>query len=261
MTWKPGEFRWVELATTDLGGARKFYGELFGWKMVENDMPDGEKYVTPQIGGEDVGGMCTLMEEQTRMGVPPHWGVYVGVEDADAAASKAEGLGGRIIKPPFDVMDVGRMAVLQDPTGAVFSVWQVTGDDHGGMGRHENVPGTLAWVELEARNEDVSGKFFMDLFGWTADVSEVPGGEGSYTTFMLGETRVGGMMKMSGDMPDMPPHFLAHFQADDVDATSKRVAELGGKVMVPPMDVPGVCRFSVVCDPQGAAFTLLEWKM
>jgi predicted enzyme related to lactoylglutathione lyase len=117
-----GTFCWPELHTTDVPAAKKFYGSLFHWAPNDMPVPEGDPYTMLDLGGQTIGAMTPLQKEQTNAGVPPHWNPYVAVANADETAKKATSLGGTVILPPFDVMDAGRMAVIQDPTGATFSV-------------------------------------------------------------------------------------------------------------------------------------------
>ncbi|HET9234968.1 MAG TPA: VOC family protein, partial [Candidatus Eisenbacteria bacterium] len=157
---KPGMFCWIELATTDPAGAKRFYSELFGW--AANDMPAGEgmTYTMLQLGGKDVGGLYRMQPEQEQGGVPPHWFTYVAVGSADDAAKKAASLGATVIMPPFDVLDVGRMAALQDPTGAHFAVWEAR--RHSGTGI-VGEPGTHCWTELMTTDTRKAGEFYNKL--------------------------------------------------------------------------------------------------
>src|SRR5688572_16922513 len=120
----PGTFSWVELATTDQKAGVAFYRALFGWDVTDAPIGPNEIYSMFQMRGKEVAAAYTLMADERKAGVPPHWNLYVTVSRADDAAQKAAGLGAKVLAPPFDVMDVGRMAVLQDPTGAVFCVWE-----------------------------------------------------------------------------------------------------------------------------------------
>lgn len=114
-----GAFSWSELQTTDVEGAKKFYSGLLGW--ATEDFPTEEMpYTIVKAGEEMVGGIMTLPPQCT--GVPPHWGVYITVDDVDASAQKATELGGTIMVPPMDIKDVGRFSVIRDPQGAVFSI-------------------------------------------------------------------------------------------------------------------------------------------
>lgn len=119
-THTPGTFTWPELATTDQKSGVAFYRSLFGWDANEMPLGPGETYSMFQLKGKEVGAACTMQTQERQMGVPPHWNSYVTVKNVDESAKKAESLGAKLFMPPFDVMDAGRMAVLQDPTGAVF---------------------------------------------------------------------------------------------------------------------------------------------
>ena len=114
-----GAFSWSELMTTDVEGARKFYGALFGWTVKTMDMPSGP-YSTCQVGETSVGGMMKIPADAA--GMPPQWGCYVTVNDVEATTSKAVSLGGKVVMPAMDIPNVGRMAVIQDPQGACLSI-------------------------------------------------------------------------------------------------------------------------------------------
>jgi len=250
-----GTFCWPELSTTDVTAAKRFYSTLFGWAPDDSPMPDGGAYTMLKLGNEDVGAMCGMHPEQLKAGVPPHWNLYVAVASADDTATKAASLGGTVILPPFDVMDAGRMAVIQDPTGAVFSIWQPKG--HAGASRIDEV-GALSWNELYTRDTEKAGAFYSGLFGWRRKAWEGPM---PYTLFHLDADRmVGGMMSMPDDMKDVPPHWLPYFQVEDVDAAVARAREIGGTICNPPMDVPKVGRIAMLADPQGAAFAIAKFN-
>src|SRR5215204_3241076 len=117
--YKPGTFCWVELATSDPNAAKTFYTQLFGWTYDDHPMGQDMVYTMLKLDGKDVGAMYKLMTDQVAQGVPPNWLSYISVTSADEATEKAKGAGATIIKEPFDVMRVGRMSLIQDPTGAV----------------------------------------------------------------------------------------------------------------------------------------------
>jgi predicted enzyme related to lactoylglutathione lyase len=251
---EPGTFSWAELATTDSSGAKKFYGALLGWEF--DDMPSGPGmvYSMSKVGGQYVGGVFDIHGDMK--GMPPNWASYVTVEDADAMVKKVTANGGKLIKEPFDVFDVGRMAVIQDPTGAPLCIWQPK--KHIGAGVIHD-PGAMTWNELFTSDVDRAGKFYAATFGWTTTPVDM-GPAGTYTLFgRAGEkNNVGGMMPLGPQMKGVPPHWLVYFAVTDVDASAKKAAELGGKVMSPPMDIPNVGRFAVVQDPQGAVLALYK---
>jgi predicted enzyme related to lactoylglutathione lyase len=251
----PGTFCWPELATTDQKAAVSFYRGLFGWDV--NDQPIGptETYSMFQLRGKEVGAAYTMRPEERQHGVPPHWNAYIAVGNADETVNRAKELGAKVLAPAFDVMEAGRMAVLQDPTGAVFQVWQP--NKHIGA-RIMREPGSLTWTELATRDTEAAKKFYTSLFGWKEKTST--GGGMAYTEFSASDTPFAGMMEMNAQMVAMhvPPNWLPYFQVTDVDATANKAKELGASLAVPPLDIPNTGRFSVIQDPHGAAFAIYK---
>jgi predicted enzyme related to lactoylglutathione lyase len=242
----PGTFCWIELGTSDAAGARAFYTQLFEWGVNEFPMGEMGTYYIFQKNGADSAAMYQIGPQQE--GMPPNWLSYVAVASADAATEKAKSLGGSVIHGPFDVYDMGRMTVLQDPQGAMFAVWETK--THRGVGVRDET-NTLCWNELQARDLDAARKFYAPLFDWR--LKESP----EYTEMHLGENAVGGMMTSQAP-PEVPSHWLPYFAVDDCDASAAQAASLGGTVIVPPMDVPTVGRFAAIQDPQGAAFAVIK---
>jgi len=250
-SYKPGTFCWADLATTNPTGAKRFYSELFGWKTQDNPLPGGGAYTLARINGGDIAGLMGMPEK----GIPPHWNSYVAVANVDEATNKATSLGGKILAPPMDVMDLGRMAVIQDPSGAELSLWQAK--KHIGAGR-VGEHGALVWNELQTRNVDACGAFYTKLFGWKTETRKGVFVE-TYTLFNQGAEPRAGMMPMSKQTPaNVPSHWTVYFMVNDCDATAKKVGSLGGKAVMPPTDIPDVGRFSMFFDPEGAFFAVLQ---
>jgi predicted enzyme related to lactoylglutathione lyase len=250
--YEPGTFCWVDLATTDPAGAKAFYGELFGWEA--EDMPAGEAgtYTMLRLDGDEVCALYELDAGRREQGIPSHWLSYVSVEDADATASRTCELGGTVFGEAFDVLDSGRMAIIQDPTGAVLGAWQpwtFIG------ARRVNDPGCLSLNQLNTSDPDRAAGFYRDLFGW--EISQVAD-EPSYWGIDNNGWLNGGMMRTPDGAQGMPSHWLVYFVAEDLDAAADRIGELGGTMRVPPMSVPPEGRILVARDPQGAAFALFE---
>ncbi len=242
----PGSFCWLELGTSDAKAARQFYTGLFGWTVKENDMGEMGTYYIFQKNGSDAAAMYQITPEME--GMPPNWMSYVAVESADAATEKAKSLGANVINGPFDVAEHGRMTVLQDPQGAMFAVWQAK-EHHGILIRDE--AGTFCWDELQARDVDAAKKFYPALFGWK--MKESP----EYTEWHNGDTPIGGMMQSQAP-PQVPAYWLPYFAVDDCDATVNKAKESGAQVFVGPMNYPGVGRFALLGDPQGAVFAAIK---
>lgn len=243
----PGRFCWVELATMDQPAAKAFYGGLFGWEPRDQPMGPNESYTLLEKAGRDAAAAYTLRPDQK--GVPPHWQVYVAVERADAAAARARELGATVLAPPFDVMDSGRMAVLQDPTGAVFAVWEAR--RHPGLGVVDE-PGAFCWAELLTRDTSRAESFYKALFGWGT------GGESSYIEWKHGDRSIGGLMEIRKEWGEVPPHWLVYFQVESVDRSVEKAKGLRGVLTMGPQDVPEVGRFAMLHDPQGAAFYVFQ---
>lgn len=252
----PGTFSWVELVTTDQKAGVAFYRALFGWEVNEQPIGPNEVYSMFQMRGKDVAAASSMQPEERKSTVPPHWNLYVTVANVNEIVKQAEGLGAKVFAPPFDVMDVGRMAVLQDPTGAVFQVWEAK--KHIGA-RILNEPGALCWSELTTRDTDAAESFYTALFGWTAKHS-TPGAEMQYTEFSnQGQPGIG-MMRMPALMPaGVPSYWMPYFQVADCDASAAKAIKLGASVTVPPHDIPKTGRFAVLTDPQGAMFAVFKF--
>lgn len=249
-----GTFCWVELGTNDQAAARAFYTSLFGWDAYEHDMGGGETYTLLRIGDDDVAALYQMRKEQLDQGIPPNWLSYVTVESADDSTRKATELGAHALMGPFDVYDLGRMSVLKDPTGATFALWQAK--KHIGSSRINEV-GALCWNELLTTDPDQAGRFYRGLFGWTTEPMPM-GDSRTYTLFKLGDTQPGGMLKITPEMGPIPSNWMIYLSVADSDGTVEKAKKLGATPLMPPLDVPGVGRFAILSDPQGAVFAIVR---
>jgi uncharacterized protein len=235
-----GTFCWVDLGTTDAPAAKEFYGGLFGWEF--EDLPTGEHgtYTICRLRGKLV---CGLYDQADELG----WGSYVSVPDVDDATSRARELGADVIVEPFGTPGGGRVATLRDPAGAVVSLSK-PGENFGAELVNEDRAWT--WNELVSVDLSAAKDFYGELLGWSAE--DAPGPI-ARTTFTRGDLLIGG-----GHAPtpqeDPTPRWSVAFWVGDADETVARVQELGGSVLLPPMDIP-VGRFTIVADPQRAVFT------
>lgn len=251
----PGTFCWPELFTTDPNAAKKFYPALFGWSIKDIPMGPDAVYTIFTREGQDVAACYGNSPDMVAQGVPPHWMAYVSTDSADQTAARVKANGGTVIKEPFDVPGVGRMAVLQDSTGATFCCWQSNG--HIGVGVLDE-PGALTWTELTTSDPKRAGEFYRGVFGWNG--KQWPMGDGSdYTVFLRGEANAGGMMKTPAAMQGVPPCWTSYFMVENCDAMLEKAVKLGGKALTPAMDVPGIGRFAILADPQGAAFAVITY--
>lgn len=250
-SYAPGTPCWVDLGTPDIDAAVAFYGGLFGWSVEEGENAEQTGgYRQAELRGKPVAGLMPLMQE----GQPPAWSTYISVEDADATADKVREAGGNVLAEPMDVLDLGRMAVFIDTTGAVFGIWQPRAFVGAEVVNEANA---LVWNELNTRDPEAAKAFYGAVFGWSFEEREFQ--TGSYTTLKLGEDTVGGMLDMRGRVPDeVPPHWLAYFAVDDADAVVDKAKSSGGNVPFGPQDMPEVGRIAVLTDPFGAAFAVIK---
>jgi predicted enzyme related to lactoylglutathione lyase len=247
---KVNQLAWVDLATSDPGAARDFYAKLFGWQLDVNPDPQYGGYAVATIGGGQVGGIGPTQSSQQ----PTVWSLYVGSDDAEATSEQAKAAGGTVVAPAFDVGDQGRMAVLQDPSGAFLSVWQEATMRPFRSGEAN----TLGWAELNARGLEKAIPFYREVFGWTTQVSPMGEGRGDYTEFQVAGESIAGAMEMNPQMPaEVPSYWMPYFNVDDVDASYAKALSLGAREMLAPQEFPGG-RFAIVSDPQGAAFGVLK---
>ena len=252
---RPGSFCWIELATTDQDAAKRFYSQLFGWAVRDMPMGPDFTYTLFQLEGKDAAAGYTLRAEERAQGVPPHWMIYVAVENADDTAKRASELGAKVCAPPFDVGTFGRMAVIQDPTGAIFSIWQAKGGIGIGI---KDTDGTLCWADLGTPDRERAGKFYSDLFGWeiVADKDDDP--QSGYLHIKNGEDFIGGILPPEHQNPNAPPHWLPYFQVSDCAASAAMAKELGANLYLEPMFLENVGTMSVIGDPQRAVFALFQ---
>jgi len=252
---EPGSFCWFECGTTDAAAATGFYKQLFGWRSEDIPMP-GEMegtYTLLKIGDDDIAGLYQMAGPMFE-GVPSHWMTYVAVEDVAATAERAKSLGGTITTPPMDVPGVGRIAFLQDPTGARIGIFKP--GEHRGSAQLGMIPGTFGWSELATRDTKAAAAFYTELFNWRTKTDDNP--DMAYTEFMVGDTPIGGMMEMTAQHGDAPPNWLPYVMVEDTDAIVGKVEELGGKVIIPGTDIPKVGRFAVFTEPSGAVLAVIK---
>ena len=244
--YEPGTPSWVDLTTTDPAAARAFYGGLFGWEAEDaGPVEETGGYAMFKLRGKQVAGVGPVMEE----GRPAAWSTYVSTDDVDAAVERARDAGAAVLVEPMDVMDAGRMAVVAHPAGGAVGFWQPR--DHIGA-ELVNEPGTLTWNQLHTRDKDGALAFYGAVFGWTL------GAWDGMPVINLGERGIGGIMDMPPGTPDeVPAYWMTIFAVEDAAAAVAKAGELGGSVVVPPSEVPGVGRFAILTDPQGVYFGVI----
>jgi uncharacterized protein len=259
---------WVDTGQPEPEAAVGFYTELFGWEAEDAMPPDSEgRYFVCRLRGRDVAAVGSQPSESAPP--VPVWNTYVWVDSADDAAAKVTGAGGSVVMEPFDILDAGRMAVVSDPSGAVFCLWQA--NEHRGA-RVVNEPGAWSMSMLNTRDPEGAKAFYGAVFGWgteTFDMGEaavalcrLPGYVGGEPEQPVPRDVVGVMAPMTSDrFPDeVPSYWSVDFWVHDADAAAGKAAELGGKAVVPPYDIPGF-RQAVLADPAGAAFSVSELNL
>jgi uncharacterized protein len=250
----PGSFCWLELATTDQAAAKTFYSSLFGWAPADMPLGPGEVYTIFRLEDRDAAAGYTMFPEQRSQGVPPNWMLYISVASADDAAKRTKQAGGTVLKDAFDVGESGRMAVLQDPTGAAFAVWQANKSQGIGIA---HVDGTLCWADLSTPDPQRASKFYGDLFGWQM-MTEDEDPEHDYLHIKNGEHFIGGIPPAKYHNANAPAHWLAYILTSNCDQTADKAKQLGAAIYLPPTTVENVGRMAVVADPQGAVFALFQ---
>ena len=247
--YTPGTFSWADVATTDQEAAKSFYGELFGWQTEDTPAGEGVVYTMAIVDGKPVAAISPQPQQQRDAGVPPMWNCYITVESADDALERARKLGATVHAPAFDVFDAGRMGVIQDPQGGFFEVWEPK--QHIGA-QLVNGPGLLSWNELASPDPDGSAGFYTELFGWTVEPMEESPMQ--YLVVKNSEGHANGGIRAAAEQE--PTHWLAYFGTDALDDAVSKVTELGGTILMEPMDVGAGNRIAAARDPQGAVFAL-----
>jgi uncharacterized protein len=250
-----GRFVWYDLMTTDVEAATRFYTAVVGWK-TEPWASAGPPYTMWKANRRAIGGVMALSDAARAGGAPPHWMAYICVPDVDATATQAVSLGGNVVVPPFDIPDVGRVVIAQDPQGAAFAAFTPKGDAPGHAGPPE--PLEFSWHELSTTDPAAAFSFYATLFGWQKTSAVDMGPIGVYQMFGRDETPLGGMMKAPAEQP--VPSWCYYVRVDDVHQGAERAVAHGGQVLLPAMEVPGGDWVVVLSDPQGAVFALHHAK-
>jgi predicted enzyme related to lactoylglutathione lyase len=245
--------------TPDPDAAAEFYGKVAGWSSAPwegGETESGGPYMMWMAGEKAVGGRAKLPEEAQARGAPPHWLAYVTVADAEAVVERTKAAGGSVLMPATTMPEVGTFAVLQDPQGAVFAPFTPSAGPEGEVATP--TPGMFSWHELYTTDHEAAFEFYAGVFGWEKTEAMDMGENGVYQMFgpeAAESFSYGGMMNKPAEMPG-PPHWLYYIMVPDIEAAASTVKELGGKVFMGPMEVPGGDWIAMCMDPQGAAFAV-----
>lgn len=243
-----GRFVWHELMTTDPQAAVAFYSKVLPWKAQPSGMPDYTLWVS---GKTMTGGLMAQPDSARQAGAPPSWLVYLGTPDVDGTAAAAERLGGKVLKSPADIPNVGRFAVLADPQGAAFAIFKPGAAPEGG-----GSSSYFSWHELATSDQQGALGFYSELFGWSRGPAHDMGPAGTYQLIEHGGAQVGGVYKVMD--ASKAPHWLTYIAVKSVDRAAAAAKAAGGRVTQGPMEVPGGSRIAQIVDPQGGAFAVHE---
>jgi predicted enzyme related to lactoylglutathione lyase len=220
-----------------------------------NDIPIGpsEFYTIFKMDNRDAAAAYTMRPEERSQGAPSHWNLYIAVDNADQMVERAAHLGGPSFGPAFEVPGAGRMGVIQDPTGAVFSVWQPKGNKGLGI---TGEPGTFCWADLSTPRPERAKQFYSELFGWQLTPGEHD--TSGYLHIKNGDEFIGGVPPANQRDPSAPAHWMIYFSVSDVDRTAEEAKTLGAKLLMPPTTIENVGRMAVLADPQGAVSAIFK---
>ncbi len=247
--WTTGTPCWIDLIVPDTASAREFYGPLFGWELEEGP-PEAAGYLMCILSGRPTAG---IGPRPPGMDMPSVWTTYLATDDAEATARKVIEAGGSLMLEPFDVMDVGRMAVGFDPAGSAFGLWQAK--SHRGAGI-VNEPGALTWNECMTRDYEGSKSFYGEVFGH--EFEDLADDKFKYAQILVDGRVVGGIGELGPEMPaEIPSHWMTYIATDDTDATVEQASSLGALLRTGPMDTP-YGRMAVLEGPQGEVFSVIK---
>ena len=252
--YTPGEFCWVDLAVPDPEAAASFYRDLLGWEWEAGGEEAGGYGIFTR-DGKVVAGMGPRRSEEQ----PTVWASYVSVADADASAAQVRDAGGGVLAEPFDVLDAGRMAVCQDPQGAVFCVWQ-PGQTYGAQ--LVNEVGAWTWNQLATTDVQAAERFYSQVFGWSLAKPELAPPDGQYFNWQLDGQRwdegIGGAMPIEGNLPQgSPPFWIVNLAVESAGGAIETTKGAGGNALTDVVETP-VGTLAALMDPQGAVFAIIE---
>lgn len=250
--YERGTFCWAGLATSDPAAATHFYSRLFGWEAEDLSAPGVGRFTLLRHTGKDAAILYRQTPEARAARVSPHWTPFISVADADEAAARAEDVGGGLVRPVFDVLDLGRVATLHDPAGAIVSLWQ-PGTKRGAESTSET--GSIRWNELATNETEPVISFYGELLGWRYCIWD------DYITINVAGTSSGGIRRPLPSEDAKVPRWLPYFLVRSAEEAADAAQRAGARILVPPRDttVPGMAgRFAVISDPLGADFAVYE---
>lgn len=249
-----GTISWMDGQSTDVATDKAFYNAVLGWEIIDIPIGEGQVYTMFKKNGGNVAGLGQMPQAMQQAGVPSNWMAYISVDDVDVITAKAKTLGATVTVEPMDVFDNGRMAVITDPTGGAVAFWQPK--THIGASRI-NEDGAMVWNEFNTWKAAEAQTFYEQLFGWT--FKALDGLDSPYWVFYNNGRANGGLMQMTDDWGDLPPHWINYIHVADLPATIEKIKANAGKIIHGPIDA-SVGPVAVVAAPSGAVFGVIQSK-
>lgn len=243
----PGTPSWFDLMTPDPDRAMAFYSAVLGWEFTPDSGPDFAHYRMALAADQQIAAGLGKSQDAT---MPSAWTVYMATDDVESLIARVEDAGGTVMAGPHTVGESGRMAIFADPTGAVFGAWE-PGQHTGAQVTGEH--GAMAWCEVNTRDAEAAHSFYAEVLDYEASKME---GMDYWTLERDGKPHCG-VLQMTEEWGELPPHWMAYFAVDDADAAAERVTGNGGSVAHGPFDTP-FGRICIIRDPLGAAVTLIQ---
>jgi predicted enzyme related to lactoylglutathione lyase len=257
--YKHGEFCWHDLETARPAEAKKFYLDLFHWNTKDVPMGDGgQSYTVLTKKNENVAGLFPMPKESQSKGMNTHWNTYIAVDNIQESTKKAKSLGATLLAEPFKMGDQGYMAVIKDPTGATVNLWKSTNSEDSALVNEEGAP---CWNELITQNLNQARDFYSKLFGWKIEAQK--GSKVPYYVAKLGSERIGGMIETTPTLRNAlpgPSTWITFFQVDACNRTAESAKKQGGTIVVEPTTAPHFGTFSLIKDPQGSVFSVMDFR-
>lgn len=252
-SWPAGTPAWADVNVPDRSAAKRFYSDLFGWEFSPDGPEETGYYSMAMVNGQTAAGMG---EAPAEAGVPAVWTTYLATEDATAAVDKAKAAGAEVLMPATPIGEFGTFAILQDPTGAVFGLWQ-SGEHTGANVANEY--GAMVWNQVMTKDPQAALAFYQDVFGLTS--TDIGGGGMQFHTLELDGNTVGGLGGLPEEVPaEVPAHWVVFFAVEDTDAAMAKCQELGGSTRGEAMDTP-YGRMAELAGPTGEPFSIIDLSM
>ncbi len=248
--YQPGRFVWYDFFSADAGKSAAFYGDLFGWELETAEEYGNFSLFT--LGGRPVAGLIQLEEEQAKE-IAPQWVPSLLVDDLDQAVERFRN-GGSVLRPPIDVPDRGRIAVIEDNAGAPLILLETT---NGVPVEPDGTRGSFLWTELWSADESESLSYYQAAVGYKS-LGPISSGRSRVAMLGVGDQPQASILRIPSDT--VKPHWLSYVAVEDPMPVAARAVALGGRVLVSPDETAGGDA-AVIADPAGGIFGLQRWPV